>query len=60
LNGVKETNVEKLYEVANKLIDKDKLVIVVVGEAAAVQADLEKIAPVTVIKEEAEQAKPPP
>jgi len=59
LNGVKETNVEKLYEVANKLIDKDKLVIVVVGEAAAVQAHLEKIAPVVVIKEDTEQPKPP-
>ena len=59
LNGVKETTVEGLHQVANKLIDKDKLVIVVVGEAAAVQSDLEKIAPVTVIKEETEQTKPP-
>lgn len=59
LEGVKETNVEMLHQVANKLIDRGKLVIVVVGEAAAVQADLEKIAPVTVIKEEAEQPKPP-
>ena len=59
LAGVKDTTVERLHQVAGKLIDKDKLVIVVVGEAAAVQADLEKIAPVTVIKEETEQAKPP-
>jgi len=59
LTGVKETTVEGLHTVAGKLIDKDKLVIVVVGEASAVQADLEKIAPVTVIKEESEQPSAP-
>jgi len=59
LSGVSETTVDRLHQVAGRLIDKDRLVIVVVGEAAAVQSDLEKIAPVTVIKEEVEQPKPP-
>lgn len=59
LKGVSETTADKLHQVAGRLIDRNRLVIVVVGEAEAVQADLEKIAPVTVIKETMEQPKPP-
>jgi zinc protease len=66
LTGVKNTTPESVHRVAKRLIDENRLSIVVVGEASAVQADLEKIAPVTVIRpptdqsqEPAAQSKPP-
>lgn len=57
LDGVKSTNVEKVHQVAKRLIDEGNLSIVVVGEADAIKGDLEKIAPVTVIKEQPEPTK---
>ncbi|MBI1826503.1 MAG: insulinase family protein, partial [Planctomycetes bacterium] len=59
LNGIKETSADDIRRVANRLIDKSKLTIVVVGEAGAVKSDLEKIAPVTVISPEGETTKEP-
>ena len=41
-----------MKDVSEKLIHRDGLVIVVVGEAEKIKADLEAIAPVTVINEE--------
>lgn len=59
LNGVRNTTEEALQRVANRLIDKDKLTIVVVGEAEAIKADLEKIAPVTIVNEQSDGTKDP-
>ncbi|MCG8404305.1 MAG: insulinase family protein [Phycisphaerales bacterium] len=49
LQGIKSTTADAVMKAARKLIQKPRLTIVVVGEATAVQADLEKIAPVTVV-----------
>ena len=59
LNGVKSTTIDDAHRVAARLIDEKELTVVVVGEAGAVKADLEKIAPVTVINEQAEETKTP-
>jgi zinc protease len=59
LSGVKATTPDAVQRVAQRLIDQNKLSIVVVGEAEAVQADLERIAPVTVIKSQTDETKPP-
>lgn len=59
LNGVKNTTIDDVHRVAARLIDEKKLTIVVVGEANAVKADLEKIVPVTVINEQANETKDP-
>lgn len=59
LSGVKKSDADEVLRVAGRLIDRDKLTIVVVGEASAVKADLEKIAPVTVIGEQPEETKTP-
>ena len=59
LKGVKSTTVEDVHRVAAKLIDEKELTVVVVGEANAVKADLEKIAPVTVITEQSDETKTP-
>lgn len=56
LDGVKKATPEAVLEAAKTLIDPKKLSIVVVGEAKSIQADLEKIAPVTVVN----QVTPPP
>jgi zinc protease len=62
LNTIKEAKPSDVLEDAKKLFHRDKLVIVVVGEAEKVKADLEKIAPVTVIAaaETPEEGKQPP
>jgi predicted Zn-dependent peptidase len=39
----------KCLALANKTINPDQLTIVVVGDAEKIKADLEKIAPVTVV-----------
>ncbi len=59
LSGVKSTTPQTIHRVAQRLIEESKLSIVVVGEADAVQADLEKIAPVTVIKAQTDETKAP-
>ncbi len=41
---------EDCLQLARETLDPDKLVVVVVGEAAKIQADLEEIAPVTVVR----------
>jgi predicted Zn-dependent peptidase len=52
LGEVTKTSAEQVKDVSEKLIHRDGLVIVVVGEAEKIKADLEAIAPVTVINEE--------
>jgi zinc protease len=44
------TQMDDVARIANSIVKTDKMTIVVVGEAKAVKADLEKIAPVTVIE----------
>ncbi|MCB2153780.1 insulinase family protein [bacterium] len=50
LAGIGSTTSEDVKSAANKLMNDDELVIVVVGPADDLKADLEKIAPVTVVK----------
>ncbi len=52
LGEVAQTTAEQVQSAAKKLIRSQGLVIVVVGEAEKIKADLEKIAPVTVVTEE--------
>ena len=52
LAGINQTGLSDVKDAAGKLIHKKALVIAVVGEAAKVKADLEKIAPVTVVGED--------
>ncbi|MBM3965728.1 MAG: insulinase family protein, partial [Planctomycetes bacterium] len=52
LGEVASTSADQVKEVSEKLIHRDGLVIVVVGEAEKIKADLEAIAPVIVINEE--------
>lgn len=59
LRGIKGATAEAVTNAARKLIQKPSLTIVVVGEAKAVQADLEKIAPVTVVRPAAESPESP-
>ncbi len=49
LDGVKRTTKDDVLRVAKNLFLRDKLTIVVVGEADKIKADLEKLAPVTVV-----------
>jgi zinc protease len=51
LSEITQTTADQVRSAAEKLIHRQGLVIVVVGEAEKIQADLEKIAPVTVINE---------
>lgn len=51
LAGIAATTGENCSQLAQAAVDPERLVIVVVGKAKALQADLEKIAPVTVIDE---------
>lgn len=51
LQGVKQTTARDITRVAKELIHPDRLTILVVGDAKVVQADLEKIAPVTLLKD---------
>ena len=52
LGEVAQTTAEQVQSAAKKLIRSQGLVIVVVGEAEKIKADLEKIAPVRVVTEE--------
>ncbi|MGH2272061.1 M16 family metallopeptidase [Anaerohalosphaeraceae bacterium U12dextr] len=49
LAGVNAADEAKCLALANKTINPDQLTIVVVGDAEKIKADLEKIAPVTVV-----------
>jgi len=52
LAGVNAADEAKCLALTNKTINTDQLTIVVVGDATKIKADLEKIAPVTVIAKE--------
>lgn len=58
LQAYKRATAADLTRVANEHTDADRLTLVVVGDAKRVQADLEKIAPVTVVKETDAVVKP--
>jgi len=64
LASVKDASDADLLGAAKRLMDPEHFIIVVVGEAEKIKADLEKIAPVTVVSSAAEDAeadqKPPP
>ena len=49
LAAVKAADAEGVTAAAKRQMDPDHLIIVVVGEAEKIKADLEKIAPVTVV-----------
>lgn len=49
LKAVGQTSADDVQSAAQSLIDPTRLTIVVVGEAAKIKEDLEKIAPVTVV-----------
>ncbi|HVP11920.1 MAG TPA: pitrilysin family protein [Phycisphaerae bacterium] len=55
LAAVKTATAEDVTASAKRLMDPDHLIIVVVGEAEKIKADLEKLAPVTVIANAPEQ-----
>lgn len=63
LAAVKDATADNLTAVAKRLMDPDHLIIVVVGEAEKIKADLEKIASVTVVSRSAGESssddKPP-
>jgi hypothetical protein len=50
LDGIAEAQSEDCSKLVERTVDADKLVIVVVGEAEKLKADLEQIAPVTVVE----------
>jgi len=52
LGRINSTTLDQVLKGATDLIQRKKLVIAVVGEAAKIKSDLEKIAPVTVVNEE--------
>ena len=52
LSQALEYRPEDLARAANELMDPDRLVIVVVGDASEVQESLEAIAPVSVVTDE--------
>ncbi|MFH1418186.1 MAG: pitrilysin family protein [Planctomycetota bacterium] len=61
LAGVKKTTGDSVMQAAKSLIDPNHLIIVVVGEAEKIKADLERIAPVTVVGQAAgEDSEAPP
>jgi zinc protease len=49
LDGIRQTKATEVLQAARTLIDPEKLVIVVVGEASKIKESLEQIAPVTVV-----------
>ncbi len=57
LDSVAKITSEDVQKVARSVIDPERLFIVVVGDASAVKADLEEIAPVTVLEENGEERK---
>lgn len=58
LDGVRKSTSDDVLATANRLVHRDKLTIVVVGEAEKLKADLEKIAPVVVVKPNDKADKP--
>lgn len=52
LAGVARTEESNVRQLANDLMDEKQMVIVVVGDASKIKADLEKLGPVEVIKPE--------
>ena len=54
LAAVSKTEADDCVKLAQQTVDPSKLTIVVVGPAAQLKDDLERIAPVTVVKREAE------
>jgi zinc protease len=59
LQGVKATKTQDVAEAAKRLIHPDEMAIVVVGRAKDIQADLEAIAPVTVVNAQTPVQEPP-
>jgi len=59
MGGVKSSTPETVNRVANRLINEKELTIVIVGEASAIKADLESIAPVVVVTAPSEPPKEP-
>jgi zinc protease len=57
LGGVKAATADDVMQAAKTLMDPEHLIIVVVGEAAKIKDELEKIAPVTVVGAEPEEKK---
>lgn len=60
LDGIKKTTREDVLRDAKRFIARDKLIVVVVGEADKLKESLEKIAPVTVITAAPEKVEEPP
>ncbi len=58
LKGIRDSTADTVQNVAERFMQPDKLTIVVVGEAEKIKEDLERIAPVTVVKT-AEETAPP-
>ncbi|MGD2108848.1 MAG: pitrilysin family protein [Phycisphaerae bacterium] len=56
LEGIKKTGGKDVQRDAKRFMARDKLTVVVVGEAEKIKGDLEKIAPVTVVAAAAEDA----
>lgn len=54
LDGIRAASGDDVLKAAKELIDPQNMVIVVVGEARQIKADLEKIAPVTVVNQPTE------
>ncbi len=54
LDGIKSASTAGVRKAARRLIDPEHLIFVVVGEAKQVKADLEKIAPVTMLDQPTE------
>ncbi len=50
LEKVKQTEADACLKLAQETVDPSRMVVVVVGNAARIKDDLEKIAPVTVVK----------
>lgn len=50
LKGVAQTDIDACAKLARQTVDPTKMVVVVVGNATRIKDDLEKIAPVTVVK----------
>jgi zinc protease len=59
LAGVKNTTTDRVLQTARDLFLRDQLTIVVVGPAEQLRADLEQIAPVTVVQPHVPAAEPP-
>ena len=60
LDGIKKTTRADVLRDAKRFMARDKLVIVVVGEAEKIKEDLERIAPVTVIAAAPDSVTKPP